>query len=234
MINEKNCFKPDTKIPKILWQTCKSSTIPNQAKPLIKSWLDLNPDLKWYLMDDAQCDAFIRDHFSTQFYDMYKSLPFGVMRADVWRVAILYVYGGLYMDTDCECIKPISEWLNPEDSLIVGEEMDNDDLYNCMFASEPRHPALLSVLNLFVELYNSTNFMKDRKAPIQNFGQYGFSHGVLRYYKENPDQIKIIRKPTNMFSTIHKYDETCIIHHVASLAWRNNYDSWRKHERRLK
>lgn len=229
-----NYLPSETKIPNILWQTCKSYSIPNQAKPLIKSWLDKNPNLQWYFMDDNKCQQFIEDHFSTEFYNMYVSLPFGVMKADVWRVAVTYVYGGIYADTDCECIKPISEWLKPDDRLIVGVEMDNGDLYNCIFASEPKHPALLSVLNKFMELYKDPNFLKAEDTPIQNFGQYGFSRGILDYYKENPDEIKIIPKLAGIFSTIHKYDTSCVIHHVASLAWRNNYDSWRKQQRRLK
>ena len=229
-----NSLKQETnqKIPKLIWQTAKSEPHPN-SHDLIKSFINLNPDYEWLFMDDSRCDNFIKDHFNKEFYNMYKSLPHGVMRADVWRVAVVYVYGGVYVDTDCRCIKPISEWLKPEDSLIVGEEMDNGDLFNCMFAAEPRHPAFLSVLNRFMELYNDPNFLQDKVSPIQNFGQYGFSDGVLRYYKENPQDIKIIEKKTGVFSTMHKYDDTCIIHCVASLSWRDGYDSWRKQQRKL-
>ena len=221
------------RIPKLIWQTAKS--VPHQnSHILIKSFIDLNPDYEWLFMDDARCDQFIKDNFNQQFYTMYKSLPYGVMKADVWRVAVVYVYGGVYVDTDCECVKPISTWLKPTYSLIVGEEMDNGDLYNCIFAAEPRHPALLNVLNTFIELYESPNFMKDKNTPIQNFGQYGFSSGVLEYYDQDKTSITIIKKQDNVFSTINKYDNSCIIHHVASFAWKNNYDSWRKAQRQLK
>jgi len=227
-----NLLKQETnqKIPKLIWQTAKLEPHPNSHE-LIKSFINLNPDYKWLFMDDLRCEQFIQDNFSLEFYNMYKSLPHGVMKADVWRVAVIYAYGGVYVDTDCECVKPISTWLNSEDSLIVGEEMDNGDLFNCMFASEPRHPALLSVLNLFMELFNSPNFLNGEPTQIQNFGQYGFSHGVLRYYNENQCRIKIISKQSKLFSTINKYDESCIIHHVASYTWKNNYDSWRKLQR---
>lgn len=229
-----NSSKQETsqKIPKLIWQTAKSEPHPNSHE-LIKSFINLNPDYEWSFMDDSRCEQFIKDNFNQQFYDMYKSLPHGVMKADVWRVAVVYVYGGVYVDTDCECIKPINTWLKHDDSLIVGEEMDNGDLFNCMFASEPRHPALLSVLNRFMELYNSPQFLDGSELQIQNFGQYGFSNGVLRYYKENPDGIKIIPKHDGIF-TMHKYDTSCIVHHVASLSWRNSYDSWRKQQRVLK
>lgn len=233
-INDVNSLKQeiDQKIPKLIWQTAKSEPHPN-SHDLIKSFINLNPDYEWLFMDDLRCEQFIKDNFNQEFYNMYKSLPHGVMKADVWRVAIVYVYGGIYADTDCECIKPISEWLKPDDRLIVGVEMDNGDLYNCIFAAESKHPALLSVLNKLVDLYNHPNFLKAKDTPIQNFGQYGFSTAILDYYKENPNDIKIITKQQNIFSTIHKYHTSCVIHHVASLKWRDNYNSWRKEQRKL-
>lgn len=221
----------EQRIPKLIWQTAKSAPHQN-SHALIKSFIDLNPDYEWLFMDDARCDQFIKDNFNHQFYDMYKSLPHGVMKADVWRVAVVYVYGGVYVDTDCECIKPISTWLKHDDTLIVGVEVDNGDLYNCVFASIPRHPALLQVLNLFVELYNSPYFLNGCETEIQNFGQYGFSHAILEYSKTN-DDVKIIPKNDNIF-TMNKYDTSCIIHHIASLKWTNNYDSWRRIERKTK
>lgn len=239
------------KIPKLIWQTSKSSP-PQQAYPLIKSWIDLNPDYKWLFMDDVRCDNFIKDNFNTEFYAMYKSLPYGVMRADVWRVAIVYVYGGVYVDTDCKCITPISTWLNSTDELVVGVEVQGGDLLNFAFASTPKNPALLSVLNRFYELYNSSTFMdKDTVTPIQNFGQYGFSDGILRYFSMNDKDSMLLGGRTNYYNeneSVKKsntkfvlqqdkrftngiHNTSYITHEVASLRWTSGYSSWRKEQR---
>ena len=241
------------KIPNILWQTYKSAAIPDQAKPLIKSWLDANPELAWYFMDDARCDQFMQDHFDPEFYNMYKSLPFGVMRSDVWRVAVVYVYGGIYADTDCHCHTPISNWINPEDRLVVAVEMDNGALANFTFAAVPRHPVLLTVLEHFLELYNSPGFLhQGDETPIQNFGQYGFSNGVLKYYNLNNPESMTLGGTTNYYNEVNtvKQDNTKFIlkqdgkitngyhrnnyisHVVASLSWKN-YNSWRRDQRKL-
>lgn len=239
------------KIPKLIWQTSKSNP-PQQAYPLIKSWIDLNPEYEWLFMDDDRCSKFIEDNFSTEFHTMYKSLPYGVMRADVWRVAVVYVYGGIYVDTDCRCITPISTWLNPTDELIVGVEVEGGDLLNFAFASTPKNPALLSVLNRFYELYNSPNFMsKDSSSPIQNFGQYGFSDGILRHFSMNNRESMNLGGATNYYNenklvkdsntkfilqqekrfTNHIYKSSYIFHEVASFKWRSGYSSWRKDQR---
>lgn len=47
----------------------------------------------------------------TRWPQVYRSFPLGVMRADFWRLAILYVHGGLYSDVDTRCIRPVHQWL---------------------------------------------------------------------------------------------------------------------------
>jgi mannosyltransferase OCH1-like enzyme len=219
------------KIPKLIWQTAKSIPHP-QSHEYIKTWIDKNPEYEWLFMDDARCDQFIQDHFNQEFYNMYLSLPYGVMRADVWRVCVVYVYGGVYVDTDCECIVPIDQWIN-NCSLVVAEEVPNGDLANFAFAAKPNHPALLSVINRFMELYNSESFMSaDTPTPIQNFGQYGFSDGVNRYLKDNNSPNDKVFKYCEQRFTNNKRKDSYIAHRVASLSW-SNYDSWRKDQKRF-
>lgn len=220
-------LEQNQKIPKLIWQTAKS-TPHHQSHEYIKTWIDKNPEYEWLFMDDIRCDQFIKDNFNQEFYNMYKSLPFGVMRADVWRVCVVYVYGGIYVDTDCECIVPISQWINNY-SLVVAEEVPNGDIANFAFAAEPKHEALLSCINRFIELYKSDSFMsKTSSTPIQNFGQYAFSDGVKRYSLNNVSD-KVFRYNEQRF-TNNKSSNSYIAHHVASISW-GNYDSWRKDER---
>ena len=45
---------------------------------------------------------------------VYKSFPVPVMRADFWRYAILYAFGGIYADIDVEALLPLEDWLPPK------------------------------------------------------------------------------------------------------------------------
>jgi mannosyltransferase OCH1-like enzyme len=221
----------DQNIPKIIWQTAKDySSIYKNSKPLIKSWVTKNPEYEWLFMDDVRCQNFIRDNFNKQFYDMYMDLPLGVMRADVWRACIVYVYGGVYVDTDCECIAPISCWIE-NNSLVVAEELPNGAIANYAFAASPRHPALLSVINRFVELYNSNTYLdKSEPTPIQNFGQHAFCDGILRYLKENSNVYdKVFRYNEFKFvDFINRNNLGCFIVHYSHSLVSDNKDSWRK------
>jgi hypothetical protein len=235
-------------IPHTLWQTYKTKLPPKNSLESIHSWLSNNSSVEWYYMDDDKCDQFIKDHFSDEFYQMYKSLPFGVMKSDVWRVAVIYVYGGIYADLDTKCLKPISTWLNTDKDLVVYVETPNGAICNYTFAAAPKHPALLAVLNTFMELYNSSSFLnKNSPTPIQDFGAGGWSLGILKHYGlENDMHLggdyyntvdKVKEENTYFYSydsmafSPHPNNNTCVYHQSASIFWNNNeYDSWRKQQ----
>ena len=185
-------------------------------------------------MDDERCDSFIKDNFSSEFYNVYASLPMGIMRADVWRVAVVYIYGGVYADIDCECVVPLENWL-ANYSLIVAVETDAGELSNFFFAATPKHPALLSVLNRLLELVPSKGPLENNNLFVQNFGQYGFSDGILQYYK-TPGQVKKDNArfftKTEQRITNHIHPTSYVAHYVASENW-VGYDSWRKEQANL-
>lgn len=51
-----------------------------------------------------QNDLFVGHHFPG-WYEQYKALPFDIQRWDILRLMILYIEGGIYIDTDVECYK---------------------------------------------------------------------------------------------------------------------------------
>jgi hypothetical protein len=235
-------------IPCVLWQTYKTKFPPQKSLESIHSWLKNNPLMQWYYMNDEKCDQLIKNNFTKNFYDMYSLLPFGVMKADVWRVAVIYVYGGIYSDLDTKCLKPVESWLLPDKDLIVYVETPNGAICNYTFAAVPKHPALLTVLNMFMELYSSPSFLdKNSPTPIQDFGAHGWSFGILKHYGlenkmhlggeyyntvDKVNQEKTYFYPYNSQAFSPCPDNNTYVHHQSgSIIWNNNeYDSWRKEQ----
>ena len=54
---------------------------------------------EYYLWDKYKCDHLIRKY--QEFYDLYNSVKYDIMRVDIIRFLILYEFGGLYIDLDC-------------------------------------------------------------------------------------------------------------------------------------
>lgn len=140
-------------IPRIIWQTSKSKALlPPEANETVSSWRNLNPDYDYRLFDDADVERFFLDEFPGRVYDAFMKLPLGVMKADMWRVAVIYLHGGVYADLDTLAKRPIDEWVgsNPECDAFVAQENKND-FCNWAFAAAPRHPAFERALYGIVE-----------------------------------------------------------------------------------
>lgn len=225
-------------IPKIIWQTYKTYYPPVELLDSIKSWLILNPQHQWYYMDDLKCEEFILDHFSIEFINMYKSLPFGVMKSDAWRIAVVYIYGGIYCDTDTICLKPIDEWITDKDLVISIEPHTQNNIANYCFAATPKHPALLFCLEQLIINYNSDNFMDKITAtgsPIQNYGQHAFDYGIKKYFNHDLSNIdsntKIFSIEDNAF-TPTPTNHSLVHHQTASIFSNSSYESWRKEQKK--
>lgn len=213
-------------IPKIIWQTYKAKLPPEDSIEPIKSWIEKNPDYTWYYFDDVKCESFISDHFSQEFVNMYRSLPYGVMKADAWRIAILYVYGGVYADTDTICLVPIDEWVK-DYSFVAAIETPHGTIGNFTFASEPKHPILYDCLEQLLINYNNPNYLdkiEPTGTPIQNYGANAFHTGVTKNL--NLPNIKIYQFDDNAF-TPNPSHKTFVHHLTGSIMWNNNYDSWK-------
>ena len=107
--NEKCKNKIDC-IPKIIhYCWFGGSELPELAKKCIESWEKYCPDYKIMRWDESNFD-FDSNKFAK---DAYKSKKWAFV-SDYARLYVLYKYGGVYMDTDMELIRPIDDFLNSE------------------------------------------------------------------------------------------------------------------------
>src|SRR5210317_1042166 len=132
-------------IPSILWQTWKTKDIPGSVKKQADSWKISNPQLKLQFMDDNQCSDFILEHFGKDIHNQYHKLPFPIMRADFWRLAVVYIHGGYYSDLDITCNKNISEFINPKVDAVWMRELNN--ISNYFFGAKPKHPIIKEAMD---------------------------------------------------------------------------------------
>lgn len=154
-------------IPKIIWQTYKDpyESLPQYMHDSIKTWKDLNPEYEYRYMDDVQARNFIAENFDQEWVDIFDSFPVGVMRGDLWRYMIIYVYGGVYADLDTNCLDPIDTWLDANYDMIVCPE-NKDHYCQWTFAATPRHPVIKSVLECIKEKMKSPNYNQDHFVHI--------------------------------------------------------------------
>lgn len=167
-------------IPKKIYQTAPSYNIEERQANLMGSIKSINSEYTYYFMDDDECLEFIEENFDSRFVNMYRALPLGIMKADVWRVAVIYINGGVYCDTDVQAILPLDTMLRGKDIAILKEKPSDhnvNSIANFFFAAKPKHPALKSVLDLMVKEYKKT-FNLEEPLLVQNFGMALFEEGI--------------------------------------------------------
>lgn len=97
-------------IPKTIWTTMK--TFPQPLPHFLATFLKKNSDWKHQLVDDTAADSFMNEVFAnTSILWAYKLInpELGAAKADIWRMAALWRYGGCYIDSDAWIQTPLSE-----------------------------------------------------------------------------------------------------------------------------
>ena len=111
------------KITKIFWSTSK--TVPDPVPTHLLNMYANNSNWKYFIIDDEHATQFINTVYNgTGIAFAYNSinLGYGAIKADIFRLAVLYTFGGVYVDLDSVLSARLDESLKPDDSFVVGGE----------------------------------------------------------------------------------------------------------------
>ena len=107
-------------IPKKLHMTYIDEDLPEKYKQNLKKWETLCPSWSIHYYSNQSVYDFFEEHFPEYFKELPK-ISFGAQLADIFRYAVIYVYGGMYTDIDTVPLKSIPEhWLSYE--AVIGHE----------------------------------------------------------------------------------------------------------------
>ena len=142
-------------IPKIIYQTWKTTNLHNNCIKIRNDIKQLNPEYQIILYDDKDIDNFIKNNFDSYIYNCYLQLNVGAAKADFWRYCILYKNGGVYLDIDSEICRPLDELIVGDEQCIITREGNQGMFNNWIMIFEKEHPILLECINKCC--YNITN-----------------------------------------------------------------------------
>jgi mannosyltransferase OCH1-like enzyme len=134
-------------IPKKIHQIWLGSTVPEKFLRYMATWKKLHPEWEYILWDDHKIAQL---HLENR--DIYNRAINYAERSDIARYEILYRFGGLYVDTDCECLKSFDE-LHQNYDFYAGIELPALAPWlgmiifpNAIIGSAPRHPIMLECI----------------------------------------------------------------------------------------
>ncbi|KAJ7638954.1 glycosyltransferase family 32 protein [Roridomyces roridus] len=98
------------RIPRIIHQTWKTGTLPPRWQSISQECRDMMPDYEYMLWTDESSREFIARHYPW-FLNTFDDYSYAILRADAIRYFVLYHYGGIYMDLDIGCLRPLDPLL---------------------------------------------------------------------------------------------------------------------------
>lgn len=189
-------------IPKIIFMCDKTL---KYIQKYSLNWKRLNPHYEIRLCNDNMCEYFLLKKFSRIHRDVFKYIPDGPIKADFWRVCILYVYGGIYVDADNEPLVSIDSFLEKNIDFITCSTYWHDKphiKFNPNFiATIPGHPFLKKCIQKYIMLYNNRNInpygywkwsIMTILSEVIDIENYNKKEGI--YLCNNNQQIQIIQE----------------------------------------
>ncbi len=173
-------------IPKILHQCSKSYVW--EERQLTRRARALMPDFEYHAWTDETNLQLVQEK-APQFLQDYLRIPVGVIQVDIARCLYLYVYGGIYFDTDYVFYKPINQKFLNNKCVLAVEEPEcksiggGPKLGNAFMASEPGFDMWLK----FIEQI----FAKHR-AGETNIVFLSGPHALTLFLQEHPHYKKDI------------------------------------------
>lgn len=210
-------------IPKIIHYCWFGQTdMPAFALKCIDSWKQYLPDYKLMLWNENNFDVNC-SNYTKQAYEARKY----AFVSDYVRLFALYNYGGIYLDTDVEVLKPLDEFL--ETCAFSGFE-DETRISTAIIGSE-KHGRWIKEN---IAYYTNKNFIKDNGHMDLSANVITITNNLLSYglilnntYQNFEDLITIYPKkyfsPKSYVSKkIELTPDTYTIHHFAD-SWSTPY-----------
>lgn len=94
----------------------------------IQKYLNIHPDWVPIIADDEQAHRFMTVVYAnTSLLWAYERIHhrLGAARADIWRYAVLFACGGVYIDADATFNAQLNSFIQPTDKFILSTERNN-------------------------------------------------------------------------------------------------------------
>ncbi len=214
-------------IPKIIhycWFGNKK--IPKEFQTYIDGWMRLCPDYeikKW----TEENFPYKKSVYAAQAYRAQK----WAFVTDYARFRILYEYGGIYLDTDVELIKPLDSLLdtceaeNIQGFMGIERPETGDVAPGLICAAEPKNPLIKELLMGYKgRKFINDNGQQDLTTVVEYTNEILRKHGEDATFRIYPSDYF---NPMDMNTgEIHITDNTYSVHHYAS-SWVDGYSRLR-------
>lgn len=126
-----------------------------------------------------ECLSFIKQHYPEDYSILYQKIPWGPIKAYLWRLCILYKYGGYYADIYLQPLKSITSFISPSITFVTCIEPGLERIFQAFIATTINSDIIKNSLDIMINKYHSI-------PVIDNYSQWS---GTLDMYKVLEEKI---------------------------------------------
>jgi inositol phosphorylceramide mannosyltransferase catalytic subunit len=144
-------YAVEPSIPKIIHQIWLGSPLPERYQNVQQTWKDYHPEWQYILWTDSDIEALVLAN-----KEAYDAAPNYGEKSDIARYEILYRFGGLYVDSDFECLQSFDIFHHCCDFYAGVAYGAIPVIYNGLIGAVPGHPILKACVENIV-CFNGEN-----------------------------------------------------------------------------
>ena len=145
-----------TVVPLNLYLTWSIKELPTKMQENVDRMIKINPEFNIQIFDCDERREFIKNIFPKYILTAYDTLKPGAFKADLWRLCILYMNGGIYADIKFNCINNFKFIaLTEKEHLVLDRpgywKNGEIGIINGLIVAKPKNPLLLRCINKICE-----------------------------------------------------------------------------------
>lgn len=217
-------------IPKYIHQIWIGGQIPSKYLSWCNSWQLKNPSYKYKLWTDN--DIVFRSETLRKIFVETSNIG---AKSDILRYEIIDRFGGVYCDTDLECIKPLDDLIESTSFATCSLFSDEPHFGNGFIAACPSHPILSDILENIIKPIKTD----DTLQIIDTIGPGFFTDIILAFLGSSSADSSLALLPSNYFYPWPNYlrtDHVNVKKYVSPCSYAIHYweMSWAKESSPLK
>ena len=189
-------------IPKNVFMCWSTLELPPKMLEVIEFNKKVNPEFTFHIYDDIMCREFIINHFEKDVVYAFDKLIPGAYKADLWRLCVLFVNGGIYLDIKFKCINGFT-FLDVIDNEYLTLDIPSSNwtnkmygIYNGFMVCKRNNPFLWKCIRKIVQNVMNLEYGKSCLFPT--------GPGLLGdiYFENIVDETDFINKLTFDFNCV--------------------------------
>ena len=135
------------KIPYVIHQTMETTLLSDGVyHNSFQKLVSMNPHYQYIYWDALACRDFLQQSFPSYVLKAYDTLLSGAYRADLFRYCVLYIYGGVYLDSEVVPLVPLDKIIPDDMDLVTASDIAPMGLWQGLMAFAPGHEFLLQLI----------------------------------------------------------------------------------------